>query len=276
MKMTIHPSLIAVDSQAGAAMLAAQPATSPVWALLSHWVTQSTQSFCSLASSSMLLNAVGAPAPFDSEFSPYPYFTQTNVLGACALSKPSSIPGQNISAHIIVWQGATLEEMSTYLRCWASTSHAFASESTAVEFRARVRAALESTPPSAVAINFHRSGLHEVGGGHVSPLGAYDVGTDRFLLLDVSRYKYPAVWVTAEILYAAMNTTDTTSGRSRGWVVVDPPTGEVTALSNPTTRPNGWRRDVHACMSRLELSDTHGVLACRSSPHAPVVSNGLL
>jgi Phytochelatin synthase len=28
-------------------------------------------------------------------------------------------------------------------------------------------------------------------GGHISPLAAYDAETDRFLILDVSRYKYP-------------------------------------------------------------------------------------
>ena len=31
-----------------------------------------------------------------------------------------------------------------------------------------------------------------------SPLGAYDEKADRFLILDVARYKYPPVWVTAE------------------------------------------------------------------------------
>ena len=33
-------------------------------------------------------------------------------------------------------------------------------------------------------------------GGHISPLAAYDAETDRLLILDVSRYKYPPVWVT--------------------------------------------------------------------------------
>jgi hypothetical protein len=35
-------------------------------------------------------------------------------------------------------------------------------------------------------------------------LGAYDADSDRFLILDVSRYKAPAVWVSAQRLFRAM------------------------------------------------------------------------
>ena len=52
-------------------------------------------------------------------------------------------------------------------------------------------------------------------------MGAYDVETDRFLILDVSRYKYPPVWVTASELYGAMNTTDADNqNKTRGFVLV--------------------------------------------------------
>jgi hypothetical protein len=52
-------------------------------------------------------------------------------------------------------------------------------------------------------------------------LAAYDADTDRFLILDVSRYKYPPVWVEAEDLFSAMDTPDSDNGnRSRGYVIV--------------------------------------------------------
>jgi hypothetical protein len=58
-------------------------------------------------------------------------------------------------------------------------------------------------------------------GAHISPLAAYDADTDRFLILDVSRYKYPPVWVVAAELFAAMNTTDTDNqDRTRGFVLL--------------------------------------------------------
>ena len=45
--------------------------------------------------------------------------------------------------------------------------------------------------------------------------------TDRFLILDVARYKYPPVWVNASDLFAAMNTTDSANNnKTRGYVLV--------------------------------------------------------
>jgi hypothetical protein len=57
--------------------------------------------------------------------------------------------------------------------------------------------------------------------GHISPLAAYDADSDRFLILDVSRYKYPPVWVETSALFAAMNTIDKDNdSKSRGFVIV--------------------------------------------------------
>ncbi|MEA3084758.1 MAG: glutathione-S-conjugate glycine hydrolase, partial [Paraburkholderia sp.] len=51
-------------------------------------------------------------------------------------------------------------------------------------------------------------------------LAAYDAASDSALLLDVARYKYPAVWVPLTQLYAAAQAVDNVSGLSRGIVVV--------------------------------------------------------
>ena len=51
-------------------------------------------------------------------------------------------------------------------------------------------------------------------------MAAYHEGTDRFLVLDVARFRYPPYWAKAEDLFKAMNTTDLDSGKSRGYVVV--------------------------------------------------------
>jgi hypothetical protein len=58
-------------------------------------------------------------------------------------------------------------------------------------------------------------------GGHISPLAAYDAKSDRFLVLDVARYKYPPVWVRTADLFGAMNTVDKdNNGKTRGFVLV--------------------------------------------------------
>ena len=72
-----------------------------------------------------------------------------------------------------------------------------------------------------VIVNYLRRTIGQERGGHISPLAAYDAETDRFLVLDVSRYKYPPVWVKAEDLFAAMNTPDSDNeNRTRGYVLV--------------------------------------------------------
>ena len=70
-------------------------------------------------------------------------------------------------------------------------------------------------------VNYLRKALGQEIGGHISPLGAYDEKSDRFLILDVARYKYPPVWVTASDLFDAMNTPDSDNGdKTRGYVLI--------------------------------------------------------
>jgi hypothetical protein len=59
-------------------------------------------------------------------------------------------------------------------------------------------------PDHHVIVTYSRAALGQEGGGHISPLGAYDADSDRFLILDVSRYKAPAVWVSTQRLFMAM------------------------------------------------------------------------
>jgi hypothetical protein len=72
-----------------------------------------------------------------------------------------------------------------------------------------------------ILVNYLRKAIGQEAGGHISPLGAYDEETDRFLILDVTRYKYPPVWVEAAALFGAMNTIDSDNNdKTRGYVSV--------------------------------------------------------
>jgi hypothetical protein len=69
-----------------------------------------------------------------------------------------------------------------------------------------------------VIVNYHRPALGQKGGGHISPLGAYDAKSDSVLILDVNPNAAPWVWVKLSDLVAAMNTKDTVE--NRGYILV--------------------------------------------------------
>lgn len=71
-----------------------------------------------------------------------------------------------------------------------------------------------------IIVNYQRSVLGQSKSGHISPLAAYHEQSDRFLIEDVASYKYPPVWVSTENLWKAMNTTDSISQKTRGYLVV--------------------------------------------------------
>jgi hypothetical protein len=51
-------------------------------------------------------------------------------------------------------------------------------------------------------------------------VAAFHEKEDLILILDVSNYKYPWVWVKTEDLFRAMASIDEGAEHSRGWVVV--------------------------------------------------------
>ena len=75
------------------------------------------------------------------------------------------------------------------------------------EVREDMRKALMD-PTARIMVNVDRRAMGQIGGGHFSPLGSYVAREDSFLFMDVAKYKYPPVWVTAARLYASLATVD--------------------------------------------------------------------
>jgi Phytochelatin synthase len=181
--------------------------------LASNFLTQKTVSYCGVASIVMVLNALELPAPPVPEYEPYRTFTQDNVLSA---RTDAVLPRETLAR-----QGMTLDQLGGILATQpvkAEVHHA--GESSIEEFR-KLASAYLGEPGHFVIVNYLRSALGEEVGGHISPLAAYDGKADRFLILDVARYKYPPVWVKTADMFAAMNTPDAVSdNKTRGFVLV--------------------------------------------------------
>lgn len=69
-----------------------------------------------------------------------------------------------------------------------------------------------------LVINYTRKGVEQKGGGHFSPVAAYDAKSDSFLVMDVNSSKYPWAWIDADLVIKAMNTKDIDA--YRGYAVI--------------------------------------------------------
>jgi hypothetical protein len=184
--------------------------------LMAHFVSEYQATFCGIASSVMALNALGIKPPTAPRWYPYNYWDQDNIFSTEVLKAVK--PMSSVEA-----DGITLEQLESLLTLsGAKAGKVFASETGVDAFRTAARAAI-ADPTAILIVNFGRAEFGQAGiagGGHISPVAAYNAKTDRFLILDVARYKFLPSWVTADRLYAAMNTPDTSSGKTRGYVVV--------------------------------------------------------
>lgn len=180
--------------------------------LMAHFVSEDQATWCGIASAVMALNALGITRPTAPQWYPYDYWDQENIFTKEVLEKVEPVSRVNA-------EGITLEQLETLLNLsGARAEKRFASDMDVDSFRRTARQAI-ADPGAILLVNFDRAELRQDGGGHISPVAAYDEASDRFLILDVARYKYLPAWATAERLYAAMNTPDSSSGTTRGYVI---------------------------------------------------------
>lgn len=208
--LPLPADLIALHSPAGAELLSIAEARHDFLPLTIHFVTQVNTAFCGPATIAMLLNALEVPRPPSEATDGRGLFDQDNIFTAAMEAvKPRAE---------VATSGMSLREFTRALEAHGLTVEMHhASRTGLAGFRRLARRALE-TEGRFVAVNYLRSAIDQETGGHISPLAAYDAETDRFLVLDVARYKYPPVWVRAEALFDAMNTQ---AGRvTRGFVIV--------------------------------------------------------
>ncbi len=202
---------IPLESELGMSMLDESHAKRNFIALISHFTTQINGTYCSIASTAMVFNAGGVPRPGSTENPKGHYFDQVNLINEVK---------DKLDVKEILKAGLTLDNYKQFLSFFpvqATVTHA--ADSTLDAFRALAITTLESRHEYLV-VNYYRPDVGQAGGGHFSPVAAYDAVTDRFLILDVTRGKYPPSWVPASRLFSAMQAVDSDSGLSRGIAVI--------------------------------------------------------
>lgn len=233
-KRILPASLTAMSSAEGRAYLLeslTKQTAESYWSLMEQFVNQSDPAFCGVTTLLMVLNAMGID-PNVRWRGGWRFFGSEEVL----------LDGCCLSAERIRRVGITLEEFRLLARCRGlsvqlrrphdsdsdESSH-LPSKSLEVfsleDFRADIRRTLTTVDcKSLLVVSFSRAHLGQTGDGHFSPVAAYHEESDKVLILDVARFKYAPYWVSVEDLYHSTQPKDTTTKRSRGWFVLDPPT----------------------------------------------------
>ncbi|ORY02011.1 phytochelatin synthase [Basidiobolus meristosporus CBS 931.73] len=71
-----------------------------------------------------------------------------------------------------------------------------------------------------IVISFARKGLDQVGEGHFSPIGGYNVDRQQALIMDVTRSKYPSYYASVERVFNSMCEVDKNTGLTRGYFIL--------------------------------------------------------
>lgn len=196
----LPPGLVSLDSGEGQRLRASATARADLAPLERAFQIQEKGSWCGVATSAALISALRGER-----------VSQTSVL-----SNASDVR----SFLAVTFGGLTLDLVGGVLRANgvnARVTHA--AEASTADFRAALRENLGNAGDY-LAVNYARESLGQGNTGHISPVAAYDETSDRVLILDTARYKWPATWVPVEDLFRAMSTIDSDGGKSRGWVVV--------------------------------------------------------
>jgi hypothetical protein len=236
----VEPGLVSFASEEGLARLARSTAKADFAALANQFEAQSNAAFCGPTSAAIVLNAVRGRAvdlprdrsrlrPEDFQFFPkdfdltVPRFTQDNVITkgkktrAQVLGEPLSVNGQLIEDF-----GYQLRQLDEMLRAngLVSRLNIVDDKKREPEIRTDLAANLKRTGDY-VIVGYKRSAVGQSGGGHISPLGAYDAESDSFLVLDVNPANAGWVWMPTATLIKGMRTFDTVE--NRGYILIEAP-----------------------------------------------------
>ncbi|KEO54284.1 phytochelatin synthase family protein [Thioclava pacifica] len=213
--LPLPEGVISLASPEGEALLVGAEARNDYFPLSINFTTQINPAYCGPATIAMVLNALNVPRPASKKTLGLGLFDQENIF------TPAADAVKPAKAILSPPYGMTLDDLGGLLAAHdLKVTDVHASESDLDAFRKTAVAEL-ADDDHFILVNYLRKAIGQESGGHISPLGAYDADTDRFLILDVTRYKYPPVWVTAEALFAAMNTVDSDNdGKTRGYVSV--------------------------------------------------------
>jgi len=231
------PAVTPFASAEGLDRLARATGRADFASLANQFEAQVTVAFCGPTTAAIVLNAldpqgVGAPRdrsrliPADALFLPKDLeltvrrHTQESVIAmgkktrAQVFGEPSMINGK-----VLRDGGYQLRQLAELLQAHKIGTRLVIADDQKTE--AEIRKDLIDNLNRAgdfVIVNYLRRAVGQTGGGHISPLGAYDAASDSVLILDVNPSHHPWVWMPLATLIQGMQTRDAVE--NRGYILV--------------------------------------------------------
>jgi hypothetical protein len=205
-RLPLPKNLISLESPEGQQLLSQSDHKQDFPPLSSNFESQKRPAYCGVASSVMVLNAL-----------------HSNKQGERHLTQETFFDGPTESirsSYKVTFSGMSLDDLAALLRAHnVKVDVYYASNTSLKQFRDQAKANV-AHPGDYIIVNYQRSILGQNKTGHISPLAAYHQPSDRFLIEDVASYKYPPVWVSTQEIWQAINTIDSSSHKTRGYLVV--------------------------------------------------------
>ncbi|MFZ2971208.1 MAG: phytochelatin synthase family protein [Ferribacterium limneticum] len=205
--------------------------------LANQFEAQATIAFCGPTTSAIVLNTLRPSAietprdrsrlrPEDERYLPksleltVPRHTQESVIAtgkktrAQVFGEPATVNGK-----LMRDGGYQLRQLDELLKAHSLVTRLVIVEAQTAEADIR-RDLIDNLnrPGDVVIVNYQRAAVGQAGGGHISPLAAYDAATDSVLILDVNPSHYPWVWMPVSTLIRGMRTRDVSE--NRGYILV--------------------------------------------------------
>jgi len=229
---TVEPAnLVPFSSDDGLVRLGRSKAKADFAALANQYEAQTNRLFCGPTTAAIVLNAMhlrSSAVPRDRSrlhegdlshlapaFDPViPRFTQDNVIKgpktrAQVMGEPMEIKGKMIKD--FGYQARQFEAM--LIANGARTRLVIVDDKKPVDEIRKDLIQNLARHGDFVVVGYHRKAVGQNGGGHISPLGAYDEISDSFLVMDVNPDSAGWVWIPAETLVKGMRTFDTVENR---------------------------------------------------------------
>ncbi|KAJ3205790.1 hypothetical protein HDU67_008634, partial [Dinochytrium kinnereticum] len=173
-----------------------------------HYTTQSDPAFCGLTSLCMVLNSLEVD-PFRRWKGCWRWFDE-EMLECCW------------SIERVRREGITLPEFGVLARCNGLEARIRRADDGVCNkelFISDIKRVSKSTK-EVMVVSFSRQSLLQTGTGHFSPIGGYDEKENKVLIFDVARFKYPAYWVSVDLLWESIHPIDEDTGKPRGYLLL--------------------------------------------------------